>query len=274
MRGRPDGPADRGTLAPRENRALERQAHATGKVDPPGAVAIHILLVDDDEDDYVLTRDMLAEVPGKHYVLRWVANFRDALEELTGPHDYDVCLVDFRLGGENGLDLVREAVGRGARTPLIMLTGQDDHAVDLAALEAGAADYLTKGQVNSSLLERAIRYAIERARALDTLRELAIRDELTGLFNRREMIRGLREEMARSRRYRAPMALVLLDIDHFKNVNDTYGHQAGDEVLRWLAVLLQDNLRAVDLPARFGGEEIAIVLPEVTAERALETAER
>jgi diguanylate cyclase (GGDEF)-like protein len=271
--GQSEGRSDRGT-AVSQNRVSERPAPSLLGAVTPEKHSINVLLVDDDEDDYVLTRDMLAEVPGKDYVLRWVSNCRDALEQLTGARAYDVCLVDYRLGVENGLDLVREAVRRGARTPLIMLTGQDDHAVDLAALEAGAADYLTKGQVSSSLLERAIRYAIERARALETLRELAIRDELTGLFNRREMIRALREEMARSRRYRAPMALVLLDIDHFKKVNDTFGHQAGDDVLRWLADLLRENLRAVDLPARFGGEEIAIVLPEVTADRALEMAER
>jgi diguanylate cyclase (GGDEF)-like protein/PAS domain S-box-containing protein len=113
----------------------------------------------------------------------------------------------------------------------------------------------------------------ERKRVERALFELSVRDELTGLYNRRELNRLLADEVTRYRRYRRPAALVLVDIDHFKLVNDSYGHQAGDTVLRRVADLMQSQLRASDRIARFGGEEFAIVLPETTATQAHEVAE-
>ncbi len=237
------------------------------------ANTIRVLLVDDDEEDFILTRDLFTQVDPKRYQVSWVGSYAPGLEAVCS-QQHDVCLIDYRLGAHNGLDLVREALQRGCRTPLILLTGQGDHEVDMQAMREGAADYLIKGQVDPLLLERSLRYAMERARTLDALRELAIRDELTGLYNRREMFRLLKEEVARCWRYLAPMSLVILDIDLFKDVNDTYGHQAGDEVLRWIARMLRENLRAVDQPARYGGEELAIILPEMTGPQAFDMAER
>ncbi|HYP39432.1 MAG TPA: diguanylate cyclase [Chloroflexia bacterium] len=114
---------------------------------------------------------------------------------------------------------------------------------------------------------------IERKRAHDALHQLAVVDELTGLHNRREMNRLLDDEMHRFQRYGRPTALILLDIDHFKAVNDTYGHQTGDEVLKWIAHLLRANVRATDRPARYGGEELAIIMPETLAKDAFKVAE-
>ncbi|HYP20476.1 MAG TPA: diguanylate cyclase [Chloroflexia bacterium] len=113
----------------------------------------------------------------------------------------------------------------------------------------------------------------ERKRVERALLELSVRDELTGLYNRRELNRLLTDEVNRYRRYRRPAALVLVDIDHFKLVNDNFGHQAGDMVLRRVAELMQSQLRASDRVARFGGEEFAIVLPETTANEAYDVAE-
>jgi diguanylate cyclase (GGDEF)-like protein/PAS domain S-box-containing protein len=113
----------------------------------------------------------------------------------------------------------------------------------------------------------------ERKRVERALLELSVRDELTGLYNRRELNRLLLDEVNRYRRYRRPAALVLVDIDHFKLINDTYGHQAGDMVLRRVAELMQSQLRASDRVARFGGEEFAIVLPETTSSEAHDVAE-
>lgn len=129
---------------------------------------IRILLVDDDEDDYVITRDLLAEIQGVRYELEWVSTYHSALESIT-QKKYDVCLFDYCLGEGNGLELLREAIGRGYRVPIILLTGQGDHEIDLEALKAGAADYLLKGDLRSSLLEHAIRYALERKKMDDEL---------------------------------------------------------------------------------------------------------
>jgi diguanylate cyclase (GGDEF)-like protein/PAS domain S-box-containing protein len=129
---------------------------------------IRVLLVDDDEDDYVITRDLLAEVREVHYEMEWVSTCQSALDFIV-QKKYDVCLFDYCLGEGNGLWLLREVIGRGYRVPVIMLTGQGDHGIDLEALKAGAADYLVKGDLQSSLLEHAIRYALERKRMDDEL---------------------------------------------------------------------------------------------------------
>ncbi|HEX9990607.1 MAG TPA: diguanylate cyclase [Chloroflexia bacterium] len=121
-------------------------------------------------------------------------------------------------------------------------------------------------------LSEHINIAIGRARLYTEVRELAVRDGLTGIYNRREMERLLKEEVARHDRYGGAVALILLDIDHFKSVNDTYGHPVGDLVLQWLAHLLRDNIRSVDRLARYGGEELAIILPETPAKNALHLA--
>jgi diguanylate cyclase (GGDEF)-like protein len=118
------------------------------------------------------------------------------------------------------------------------------------------------------------RHLAKRAGTETALRRLAMQDELTGLFNRREMNYRLKEEAARWRRYRHPLSLILLDIDRFKNINDTYGHQVGDEVLQWIADHLRSAARSTDVAARFGGEEFTIILPETTPEEAHAMAER
>jgi diguanylate cyclase (GGDEF)-like protein len=141
-------------------------------------------------------------------------------------------------------------------------------------MKAGAADYLVKGQINTALIERSIRYAIERAQIMEKLRELATRDELTGLLNRREMRRILSEETARHLRQGEPLALAMMDIDHFKTVNDTFGHKVGDDVLRWMAQLITENMRSTDMFARYGGEEMAVILPQTNSEDAFRVMER
>ncbi len=116
---------------------------------------------------------------------------------------------------------------------------------------------------------------ISDRKVLETeLEQMATRDPLTGLLNRREMSRVLDEELQRARRYQRPMAVLWVDFDHFKDVNDTYGHAAGDSVLRGISRLLLGSVRSVDSIGRFGGEEFVIVLPEMDLEKAQETAER
>jgi diguanylate cyclase (GGDEF)-like protein/PAS domain S-box-containing protein len=114
----------------------------------------------------------------------------------------------------------------------------------------------------------------DRKRAETVLRELAMRDGLTGLYNRREMQRILKEAVERYQRFEESTALILLDLDHFKSVNDTYGHQVGDDVLRWASKVLLEMKRQGDKVARFGGEEMAIIMPGANIETAVELAER
>lgn len=131
---------------------------------------IKVLLVDDDEDCYIITRDLLSEIEGEKYDLEWLSAYDPALE-VIGSHNHDVYLLDYRLGERNGLELLKEALENGCKSPIIILTGQNDHGVDIEALKAGAADYLLKDRIDVAALERSIRYSIERHRTLKALRE-------------------------------------------------------------------------------------------------------
>jgi signal transduction histidine kinase len=132
------------------------------------APRLRVLLIDDDEDSPLLTRDLLARVAGAAFDLEWQRTYEAGLEALRqGRHD--ACLLDYRLGARDGLELLRQAVAEGCRTPVIMLTGQGDHAIDMQAMKAGAADYLVKDVLDPSRLERSLRYAVERQQLLDAL---------------------------------------------------------------------------------------------------------
>lgn len=236
--------------------------------------SLNVLLVEDDEDDYLLTRELLSKLEGLPVALNWASSYQDGLAAMER-RDHDVYLIDYHLGTRSGLELLRCAQSEDCFSrPVIMLTGQESLDVSTEAIRAGASDYLLKSQVNAALLERSIRYAIERAKTLDVLHKLASYDELTGLYNRREMDRRLSEGVNHYLRYNHPMALVMIDVDHFKIINDSYGHRAGDEVLHQLGALLRASVREVDLTARYGGEELAVILPETTRQQAFGMAER
>jgi two-component system cell cycle sensor histidine kinase/response regulator CckA len=133
---------------------------------------VKVLLVDDDEDDFVLTRDLFSEIEGDKFELEWASSYHAALDTIL-LKQHDVYLFDYRLGERNGLELLREAIAKGCSTPIILLTGQGDREVDLEAMKGGAADYLDKSQLGAPLLERSIRYAIERKQAEQKIREQA-----------------------------------------------------------------------------------------------------
>ena len=132
--------------------------------DDMDAPPVRVLLIDDDEDDYVLTRDLLSEIAGPTYELEWEREYEPALA-LAESNQHDVYLIDYRLGEHDGLELLRDAIALGCRSPMILLTGLGNANVDEAAFNAGAADYLVKGQIDAVLLERSIRYCLARSRA-------------------------------------------------------------------------------------------------------------
>lgn len=134
------------------------------------AKPVRVLLVDDDEDIYVLICSFFSDIRSMAFHVDWVSDYSSALTTLNEAR-HDVCLLDYRLGAETGMDVLREAMKHGCKIPLIFLTGQGDRELDLEAMKAGAADYLVKSDIAPPLLERSIRYAIERAHTLDALRE-------------------------------------------------------------------------------------------------------
>ena len=142
----------------------------------------HILLVDDDEDDFIITRDLLEEISNGQYALEWRSDFSGALQTMR-KNGHDVYLVDYRLADRNGIELMQEAKQLGCEGPIIFLTGQGDKSVDLEAMQAGAADYLDKAQINAPGLERAIRYTVQRTQmnqALGHAERLKTAQELAG----------------------------------------------------------------------------------------------
>ena len=138
----------------------------------PEKEQIDVLVIEDDEDDFFIARSLLSKTTALKCNLEWARDYDEGLSTLLENH-YDICLVDYRLGARDGLQLLREADASGVETPMILLTGRGDYEVDIEAMMAGAADYLVKGQIDSQLLERSIRYARERRRAEERIREQA-----------------------------------------------------------------------------------------------------
>ncbi|MDH5237239.1 MAG: EAL domain-containing protein [Acidimicrobiia bacterium] len=352
---------------------------------------IRVLLVEDDDDDRLLTTDTLDEVVGTRYQVTWVRDATEAIAVLTGDGEpFDVALVDFHLGALTGLDILHAVRAAQVDTPCILLTGQSDAATDRAAMAAGAADFIVKSGFDADLLERSIRYAVERAATLRSLRESEIRfrsvveaasegiallgddgsiissnramrelfgdpstsldgidfqlllapasaaallhqienmqeadtirigpieadgrrrdgaifpievsvsswrtdggerlwsaivrdvterkaladqlqhqafhDPLTGLANRALLRERVDHGLAGLARTRGYVGVLFLDLDNFKLVNDTFGHDVGDELLEAVAARLEGCVRPTDTVARLGGDEFAVCLLDV-----------
>src|SRR5213076_2173707 len=155
---------------------------------------LKVLLVEDDEDDYVLTRKFLAEIRGDNFELEWVEDYDTGLEAIYQDR-HDVYLVDYRLGKGNGLELLRAAIIHGCQAPIILLTGLGDHQVDSEAMRSGAADYLVKGQFDAQLLERSIRHSILRKRAERDLHQqltrISLLNQITHAISERMDLEGI-----------------------------------------------------------------------------------
>ncbi len=356
------------------------------------ADVIKVLLVDDDEDDFIITRRLLRDGGPGRFALEWVSTI-EAARRVIAERRHDVYLLDYALGSADGLELIRESVAAGCAAPMIMLTGHGSRDVDMKALQAGAADYLDKGEITAPLLERAIRYALEKARAIVALREseqryalavdgasdglwdwnldsksiylsprwkgmlgyidselgndihewfgrvhaddrarlqsamsshlsgdtpqfeiehrmmtrqqvyrwmyargVAVRrpdgtayrmagsltdiharkiaeeqiirgslhDALTGLPNRLLLKDRLLQQIRYARRHHGYLfAILFIDLDCFKLVNDSLGHMRADQLLVAAGQRLQNNLRPGDTVSRFGGDEFVILLTDI-----------
>jgi two-component system, sporulation sensor kinase E len=128
-----------------------------------------ILIVDDDEDDYLITSDLIRNIPSSSFTLNWCYSYKEALEQMK-TRAIDIYFIDYRLGAKTGLDLLKEAIASGCEEPVILLTGKGNHTVDMEAMRVGAMDYLVKGELNEEKLERSIRYALERSATVKALR--------------------------------------------------------------------------------------------------------
>jgi two-component system, cell cycle response regulator len=198
----------------------------------------------------------------------------DEALELAREREPDLLLVDVTMPGRDGYEVCRAIQSESATPPpVIFLTAHTQTDARVAGLDAGAVDYIVKPFANEELVAR-VRAALRTKAVHDGLAERAARDGLTGLFNRRELDLRAREAIALANRHNRPFSCLLLDLDHFKLVNDTHGHAAGDTVLREAANRICDASRISDIVGRYGGEEFVVLLPETRADAAVAVADK
>ena len=237
--------------------------------------ACKLLVVDDDQ----MILKLFATALGRDgYQVTTAASGREGLR-LATENPVDVVLLDLNLPDLSGIEVMRQIV-KTTSTVVILITGDDAKYSHESAVQEGAADFIVK-PVRLSELAMRIKQAREvramtesKERLIADLERLAIRDEMTGLYNYRHFRGQLKTEVQRAIRYQRPLSLILIDIDHFKSVNDTLGHAEGDRVLTGIARILNAKVRATDTAFRYGGEEFVVVLPETRGDQALVVAER
>jgi diguanylate cyclase (GGDEF)-like protein len=223
------------------------------------AETINILLVEDNPGDARLFREALQDAYSARFDLTHCKTFGEALNALDKavPH---VIVVDLGLPDAFGIEVVSKARAAAPSAPIVVLTGSSDEALGVEALQEGAQDYLVKGDLDPRLLSRTLRHAMERHRMQEVLRNESLVDELTGLYNRRGFLALARNHLKLADRTRVPFALVFVDLDAMKHINDSLGHSAGDRALIETAGVLQRCLRQSDILARLGGDEFVLLL--------------
>ena len=222
------------------------------------------LLIEDNPGDARLLKELLAEEPTAPFRLICVDRLQRGLE-LLSTEKIDVLLLDLSLPDSHGLETFAKAYAHAPKVPIIVLTGNDDHALALLAVKAGAQDFLFKGKLDRELLIRSMQYSIERKRYQEQLEHQANYDVLTGLPNRNLLQDRLKRAVFAQRNAR-PIAVVFIDLDHFKFINDSLGHTQGDKLLAIIAERLASIVREGDTVARLGGDEFVLVLNDQNKE--------
>ena len=235
-----------------------------------------IILVEDDENvSLLLTR----QLQRAGYSVRGAGTMA-AARELVRAGEWDLALLDRCLPDGDGLEICGELRRSSPHGYIVMLTGIDSDQAKLEGFEHGADDYITKPFVIDELIARVragVRIVHLQNALLESnrrLEELSLTDALTSLRNRRAFDDRMADAFEHARRYERPLSLVLVDVDHFKPINDTYGHATGDAVLQRVAALIAASTRQSDFVARIGGEEFAVLLPETPLFEAMQAAEK
>jgi len=234
-------------------------------------VAPSILLVDDDHRTVQVLAHMLTGM-GR---LRLALSGADALR-LAQEAPPDVVLVDAEMPAMNGFEFCAcmKAEPMLAEVPIIFVTSHVDVATEVAGFAAGAADFIRKPPA-TEVVQARVRVQLRLKELSDALKDAALTDALTGIDNRRRFAESLEAECVRARRSKQTLSLLMIDVDHFKQYNDHYGHLEGDHCLRSVAKALQSALqRPADRVARYGGEEFAVLLPDTAVTGALHIGDR
>jgi diguanylate cyclase (GGDEF)-like protein len=256
--------------------ALEKYKRSVkgDSVVPAAACDLAVMMVEPDIAFSDRIASLLRDPDRVRYHVVWVRTLAAAVEMLERT-PFDAVLLSLELPDCVGVEAVRKMVAARAGSPIIALSHIEDEGLALISVQAGAQDYLSGADLRPVSLRRSISHAIERKRAEERLSHIAHHDQLTGLANRVLLSERLSQSLSRARRHSALVAVFFLDLDRFKAINDTLGHDAGDELLREVARRLRGSVRETDTVARLGGDEFAVVLEElVRAEEATLLAQR
>ena len=226
------------------------------------AATIRVLLLEPDADDCAMVEQLLGRVETARFVLHRLADAEEGLHRLLGD-EHDAALVGHEPAVQDGLRFAAAAVRRGIRQPVILLSASGMAGLDLAAIEAGAADFLDKEQLDVELLERTIKLALAREHRRARLLPSPAADALTGLVGASSHEDRLERALAGARRRHGHSALLLIDLDGFARINRRFGLAGGDSLLRLVAARLQRHLRATDSAARLAADRFAVVLEEL-----------
>lgn len=250
-----------------------------------------VLIIEDDEGMAGLEKRFFEK---EGFEARWAASAEEGLEALKGGDLPDLLVIDYRLPGMSGVEFMEKVKEAGLEIPSVILTGAGDENVAVTAMKLGAMEYLVKDPEAISGLPmtcrnviRSFRLEKEKERLAEELKrvnrelkeanrrleELSVKDDLTGAYNRRALMEALERETRRHGRYGTLLSLAILDLDGFKEVNDTLGHIVGDLVLKQFSSLIGTRARETDLICRYGGDEFAVVFPETGIEGAARICE-
>jgi two-component system cell cycle response regulator len=239
---------------------------------------IKVLSVEDSDRDYEVIESTVKKMD--KVSINRVRSIGEALQRLEGAR-FDLVLFDHLLSDGNGFEFLRQLHAKNIRTPAIMITDKGNEMVACQIIQAGADDYIPKDALTERSLSRSMANTFEKARlrrevdeVQKRMAEMATRDTLTGLYNRRFFMEALDREVARAERYEGDLAFCMIDLDHFKQVNDNFGHDAGDMVLSKIGDMLKKSFRKSDILSRYGGEEFAIIMPHVREAEARDACER
>jgi diguanylate cyclase (GGDEF)-like protein len=234
------------------------------------------------EDDSVTRRLLKVSLERWNYEVVLAEDGAQALSVLFGEDPPKIAILDWEMPGSDGIDICRELRKRNAGSYVyaLLLTSKAGRENLLKGLEAGADDYLVKPfdllelQARLWAGQRVLTLQDRLNAALDAMRNEATHDHLTGVWNRAAILDTLKRESDRSQREESPLSVIMVDLDHFKQINDRWGHQTGDEVLREVTKRLQSVLRPYDTLGRYGGEEFVVVAPGCDRNSSLKLAER